>query len=142
MPDALIAIARRANDEFWNAGNDAAADELYAAEYTHHDPINSMQGPDGMRLLRRKYHSAFPDLTFTIDEAFAHGDRVVTRWTARGTHTGELWHAFPPTGNAIEVTGITIQRISDGLIREAWVNWDTLGMLQQSGVIPAWGRSL
>jgi predicted ester cyclase len=63
---------------------------------------------------------------------------VVCRLTSRGTHQGEL-QGIPPTGKQITVPGMTINRIVDGKLAEEWVIVDTLGMLQQLGVIPAMG---
>jgi predicted ester cyclase len=45
------------------------------------------------------------------------------------------------TGKQATVTGITIDRIVDGRFVESWTNWDTLGLMQQLGVIPALARA-
>ena len=67
----------------------------------------------------------------------AEGDKVVTRFRNRGTHQGESEAFGPPTGNRIEVTGITIERVSDeGKIVEVWTNFDALGLMQQLGLVP------
>jgi hypothetical protein len=68
----------------------------------------------------------------------AEGDRVVTRWTARGTHRGELM-GIPPTGKPVTMTGITINRLEGGKVVEDWTVFDQLGLLQQLGAIPAPG---
>ena len=65
----------------------------------------------------------------------AEGDKVVTRWTGRGTHQGELM-GISPTGNQLEITGLTIDRIEGGQVVETWDQYDTLGMLRQLGAIP------
>ena len=70
----------------------------------------------------------------TIDDMAADGDRVVLRWTARGTNTGEMM-GMPATGKPVRVTGIIINRIAAGKMVEGWGNFDALGMLQQLGVI-------
>ena len=59
----------------------------------------------------------------------------MARWTARGTHTGDLW-GIAGTGKDITVTGTSVDRISGGRIIESWSNWDTLGLMQQLGVVP------
>jgi steroid delta-isomerase-like uncharacterized protein len=82
------------------------------------------------------YRAAFPDLKITVEDQIAEGDKVVTRWTAEGTHDGDL-PGLPASGRSSTVTGIGIDRIEGGKIVEAWGNWDTLGMLQQLGAIPA-----
>ena len=68
------------------------------------------------------------------------GDRVATRWRARGTHQGELM-GVAPTGNRVEITGIQISRISGGKIAEEWVNYDAMSMMQQIGAIPSPGQA-
>lgn len=81
------------------------------------------------------YRSAYPDTHFTVEDQIAEGDKVVTRWTGRGTHQGELM-GVAPTGNEVTVRGIEIDRIVGGRIEETWVNYDTSGMMQQLGVVP------
>ena len=66
----------------------------------------------------------------------AEGDKVVVRFGARGTHQGETEAFGSPTGKRMDMTGITIKRLSDGKIVEAWTNFDALGMMQQLGLIP------
>jgi predicted ester cyclase len=60
---------------------------------------------------------------------------VAYRWTASGTHEGELM-GIPPTGDRMTITGTAIARISVGRIEEGWQNFDALGMMQQLGAIP------
>lgn len=85
------------------------------------------------------YRAAFPDVQSTIEDTIAEGDKVVTRWTARGTHRGALM-GIPPTGKELTVTGMGILRIEGGRIMEAWGIFDQFGMLQQIGVIPTPGQ--
>ena len=79
---------------------------------------------------------AFPDLHQTIEEQIAEGDKVAYRWTARGTHQGELM-GLAPTGNRVLFTGISIARLSEGKIEEIWENYNALGMMQQIGAVPS-----
>ena len=76
---------------------------------------------------------AFPDLQVSLDDELSSGEKVVTRWTSRGTHEGELM-SIAPTGSRIEVTAVGIWRVADGKIAEAWLVFDALGMMQQLGV--------
>ena len=76
----------------------------------------------------------------TVEDLIAEGDKVVTRWRARGTHQGELM-GIPPSGNPVEVTGITIHRIEGGKVVETWANYDALGMMQQVGAVPEPGQA-
>jgi steroid delta-isomerase-like uncharacterized protein len=128
-------IARRLTEEPWT-GDLGVIDELVAPEFVGHNPPGRVQnvGPAGFREFVETYRSAFPDARVTVDSQLADGDRVVTRWTAQGTHRGELM-GIDPTGREVTVNGITISRISAGKVVESWSNWDALGMLVQLGVV-------
>ncbi len=63
-------------------------------------------------------------------------DRVVTRWSAQGTHRG-AFGGIAPTGNVITFTGITISRLENGQLVEEWENFDELSMMRQIGAVPA-----
>ena len=140
--DQNKAIARRFFEEIVNAKRLGVADEIFAADHTYLDPSSPMvgPGPEGQKQLIGMYLAAYPDLHHTIEGQIAEGDTVVTRWTARGTQQGEL-PGIPPSGKSVEVMGIWIHRLTGGKIVESWNVWDTLGMLQQLGVIPAPGQA-
>lgn len=129
----------KANDrrfyEAWSQGNLADLDEVCASEYVLHDSSTSVQGLEAMKQFVSMYLAAFPDGHFTIEDQIAEGDKIVTRWTFRGTHKGEL-QGIPPTGKQVIVTGISMDRVADGKAVEAWSNLDALGMLKQLGVLP------
>ena len=129
---------RRFYEEVWNGGNLDIIDELVAPNGVFRDPTTTVQGPAGLRQYVTMYRTAFPDTHFTIEDVIAEGDTVVTRWTARGTHKGEL-QDIPPTGKQVAMTGIVINRLFNGKLEEGWSNFDALGMLQQLGVIPSMG---
>jgi steroid delta-isomerase-like uncharacterized protein len=131
-------IVRRFFDEVCNARNLNVADELFAANHIYHDPSvpGAELGPDGMKQTISAYQRAFNDAHWAVEETIAAGeDKVVTRWTGKGTHTAEL-QGISPTGKKVTVPGIWIHRIAGGKIVESWNVWDTLGMLQQLGVVP------
>jgi steroid delta-isomerase-like uncharacterized protein len=82
------------------------------------------------------YLSAFPDLHATVEDVIAEGDKVVTRYTVRGTHQGEIEEFGPPTGRQVEIKGLTMHRIEGGKIVEEWERYDNLSVLQQLGLVP------
>ena len=131
------AIFRRYVEEAWEKGNMEVADEVFADRYVSHQPDGSEEerGPEDVTLFLRQYREAFPDLRITIGDQIAEGDRVVTRWSSRGTHRGEF-RGIAPTGNEMRLTGIGIFRFSDGKVVESWDNFHQLGMMQQLGVVP------
>ena len=137
--EELKAIFRRVFEEVYNQGKLNVADEIYAADYVLHNPASpEIRGPEALKQFFAMYRAAFPDLHYTVEDLIAEGDKVVARWTATGTHQGELM-GIPPTGKQVVVTGISIVRITGGKIVEDDSNHDALGMLQQLGVIPAMG---
>ena len=131
------ALSRRVLEEAFNAGNIDVIDELVTTDFVNHDAAlpEAMIGPEAAKATISGYRTAFPDLRITIEEQIADEQGVATRWSAKGTHEGDLM-GMAPTGKQSTVTGITIDRIVDGRIAESWTNWDTLGMLQQLGVVP------
>jgi predicted ester cyclase len=71
----------------------------------------------------------------TIEDIIAEGETVMTRWSCRGTHKGDL-NGIAPTGKQFTISGITVGRLTNGKIAEAYVSWDALGLMQQLGVVP------
>ena len=132
-------VASRWYEEVFNAGNVALIDELFAPDFVDHDPSNPLPGLEGVRQLVGMYRGAFPDLHLTIEDEITEGDRIVTRFTGRGTHRGSLM-GIPPTGKRVTITAIDILRFENGRIAEHWGNQDLLGMMRQLGVIPAPGQ--
>ena len=132
------ATARRWYEEVFNAGNMDLIHELFAPNFVDHDPVNPLPGLEGVRQVVGMYRGAFPDLHITVEDQVAEGDKVVTRYTTRGTHQGPFM-GIPPTGKHITVTGIVITRFANGQEVEEWANADYLGLLQQIGAIPTPG---
>ena len=91
-------------------------------------------GPEAMSRFLATYLRAFPDLRIVFEDALTDRDRVVTRWRFEGTHDGPLL-GIAPSGRRVSVEGIRIDRIEGGKIAESWMQWDTLGMLQQVGAV-------
>ena len=131
-------VSRRLFEEVWSKGNLALLNEIIAKDHVNSGPgtlPGLPNGPEGTKQFVTVYRNAFPDVDFTINEQIAEGDKVVTRWTAQGTHKGELM-GTPATGKSATVTGISVDRLVNGKIAESWGIFDQFGMLQQLGVIP------
>ena len=132
-------LVRRDIEEIWNEGNYDLVDELYAADFVHHDPSypGEVRGPDAQKEFIRMYNETFQGSpSLTIEEVMAEGDLVTVRWTGRGTHE-EPFMGIDPTHEDIEVSGMTLARMEDGQFAEMWTNYDALGMLQQIGAVDA-----
>jgi steroid delta-isomerase-like uncharacterized protein len=130
-------IDRQLLEEPWK-GNLGVIDQYVDENYVGNDPSlpEPMRGKQGFKEFVQMYLSAFPDGAITVDDQIAEGDTVATRWTGRGTHQGELM-GIAPTGKQVTVAGLSYTKFKNGKMVESWANWDTLGMLQQIGAIPA-----
>ena len=129
-------VVRRVIEEMFNKGNLDAADELVAPDFVDHDPAmpEEVRGPEGFKEFTAAYRAAFPDLHVEIEEQIAEGDLVATRWTAIGTHDGDLM-GIAPTGNRVTQPGMDISRVSDGKVAETWEGYNSMVMMQQIGAI-------
>lgn len=134
-------IAERFNEDVWGRGDEAALEELLAPDFIDHGAYPGQPpGREGHKQILAAFRSAFPDLSVTTDDIIAEGDKVVSRWTARGTHRGELM-GIPPSGNEVTFTGIDVLRIAEGKVLERWAEGNDLEVMQQIGAIPAPGQS-
>jgi steroid delta-isomerase-like uncharacterized protein len=88
------------------------------------------QGIEGVRHFWRKWRAAFPDFTVEVHDTIAEGDKVVTRWSMRGTHLGD-YDGITPTGRVVGHSAISIDRVKDGLITDEWIEFDQHGLLRQ-----------
>ncbi|MGH2617515.1 MAG: ester cyclase [Thermomicrobiales bacterium] len=131
------AIVRRVFEEVVNQAQLATADELFTPEFVGYTAgvAGQVRGPEGLKQFVTTFRAAFPDLRLSIADQVAEGDKVVTRYTITGTHHGPL-QGIPATEKRVSWTGITIHRLADGKLAEAWVNLDMLGLLQQVGGMP------
>ena len=135
------ALVIRIAEDVWNQGNLAAIDELMTPGARYHGPHmpNGSGGRDDWRNAIAMYRSGFPDSHVTYDELIVTSVGIVGRWSATGTHTGDL-PGMAPSGRKIAISGITIYRMANDRIIEAWEHLDLLGMWQQLGVFKGPGH--
>lgn len=138
------ALVRRAIEEVWNQGNVALADELYAPNVRFQNPgVADVRTLEDFKRLVTALRSPFPDGHMTIEDMIAEGDQVVSRYTFRGTNTADFVAPIPipATGKHVTTTGIAIARLAGGKVVEVLDMGDTLGLLQQLGLVPAPGQA-
>ena len=130
------AITMRYADEVWNNKNLAAADELFTGGHVYHDTLmpDLAKGPEGVRQRRGVYLAAMSDAKVEIHDLIAEGDRVAATWTYSGTNDGEIM-GIPATGRTASITGAHFFRFEGDRIAETWTYPDTLGLLQQLGLV-------
>jgi predicted ester cyclase len=135
------ALVRRFVDEVQSGGNIDLIDEVCSPGFVNHSaPPGIPADREGLKILTAMFRGAFPDSHFTIENMVAEGDKVATRKTFHGTHGGDFM-GMPPTGRVVSMGLIDIVRVSDGRVVEHWAMGDSLGMMQQLGVIPRPGQS-
>lgn len=140
-PEDNKAILRHALDEIWNKGNLEAADELTSPEFVAQTNTLGLAANTDLVQMKRSvamYRSGFPDLRITLDDMIAESDMVAVRFTATGTHLGQML-GIPPTGKRVSVVNITLYHMRDGRIVDQQGLTDTLGLLQQLGMAPQFG---
>ena len=133
------ATVRRFIEEMLSRHDFSVAGEIFTADFVDHDmddPDGRASGVQGARDEVARYIAGFPDMTVSVEDLFAEGDRVAFRGTLRGTHQGPFG-GIPATGKPVSVTAQQIYRLVDGKIAEAWLSIDRLAVLQQLGVMPA-----
>jgi steroid delta-isomerase-like uncharacterized protein len=130
------ALVRRWFEEVWNKGRAEAIDEMFAAHGIAHglseQAENPLQGPGGFKPFHETFRGAFPDVEVVVEDVIAEGDKVAARCSVRGKHAGDHL-GVAATNTAVEFTGMTIARIEDGKIVEAWNNFDFMTMNRQIG---------
>jgi steroid delta-isomerase-like uncharacterized protein len=131
------ALIHRWFEEVWNQGRAEAIDELFAEEGVANGLADEtgapLRGPTGFKPFFAKFRDAFPDIEVLVEDTVAEGDKVAARCRVRATHGGEGL-GFAATNRPVEFTGISIVRIRDGKIVEAWNNFDFMSMFQQINV--------
>ena len=132
-----VALMRRWFKEVWNEGRVQTIYDLLdenAIGVGQEAPGVTIHGPADFLKLYNRLRGALPDIKITLEDAFGADDKVMVRWSAVATHTGDHL-GIPATNRPIRITGITVARIAKGKVVEAWDNWDQLALMQQ--VAPA-----
>ena len=138
MSEENKALVRRWFAEVWNKGRADEIPEMFAADGIAHglsdDAANPLRGPAGFLPFHAQFREAFPDIEVVVEDQIAEGDKVATRCSVRGKHAGDSL-GFAATQAPVEFTGVTITRIKNGKIVEAWNNFDFMRMYKQLGAI-------
>ena len=134
MSEENKAIARKFI-RMMELGDPSIADEILAADFYSHAAPDPTASIEGVKATATMMKNASPDAQAHIEFQVAEGDKVVTHYKWSGTHQGEIF-GIPATGKKVSWTITTTFRIADGKIREAWINSDQWGLMQQLGVVP------
>ncbi|MFH5799126.1 ester cyclase [Haladaptatus sp. CMAA 1911] len=128
-------VVRRDIEEVWSSDGDLdSIDDTVTDDFVYHTSMMDINGRDEYREMAEETRKMFSDFDMEVEDILSSDDEVVVRYTMRGTNTGEMM-GKEPTNERIEMTGIIIDRLEDGKIRERYENADELGMLVQLGVV-------
>ena len=138
-PEENKAMVRRWFEDVINGGDLDAVDVICAQCAPSFVVIKGVDpdaqgGLGGVKALVQSFRNSFPDLRFTIEDQIAEGNKVVSRVSVEGTHTGEFM-GIPPTNKRFSIKGVSIWLVGETKLVEEWVSWDTFGMMQQLGVM-------
>jgi steroid delta-isomerase-like uncharacterized protein len=123
-------------EEVWNKQSEEAIDRMFAEDVVANGLTDAegrtIRGIEAYKNLFRTFISAYPDLKITVEDTVSEGDKIAARCRVTATHTGEGL-GIAPTNKRVEFTGITIVRVEDGRIVEAWNEFDFMKMFNQLG---------
>ena|SRR5579872_107778 len=117
-------------EELWNKKNINVIDNLFMDDTLIHSPLKISHGKNEMQLIAQRWLSAFPDLVCQWEDWIIEKDKIVSRWSALGTHLGNFLNHLP-TGKIIKYTGVSIYKLKNMKILEYWGLVDMHGIINQ-----------
>lgn len=133
MSNSATAVAARLY-ELYSEGEVDRVLDLLDDDYVSHGFGGG--GRESLRQSLEGFRSAFPDVSFTIEDTITEGEKVAVKTTMRGTHRGPF-AGVPATGNAVEIGGCDVFRVRGGRIIEAWWLGDSGSLFMQIGAMSA-----
>ena len=135
MSNANDNLLNRWFEEVWNKRREDAIDEMFAADGIGYGlgPENIV-GPEDFKAFHRAFVSAYPDLRVTVEDTVVEGDKIAARCRVTGSHNGE-GIGLLPTNKTVDFTGMTIVRVENGKIAEAWNEFDFMKMYRTLGAL-------
>ena len=133
-------LVRRYYEEIVNTGDTREIERFISPDYEEvFDNARFAAGVEGARKHVEGVRQVYADLRLTVEQQIAEGEWVVSRVTMRGTHRGE-WLGIAPTGKAVEMTAVNVDRVVDGKIVEHGGAANLLGPLLEIGAVRVVGR--
>lgn len=129
-------IAETAFNEIWVAGKVDAAEQYFSPNYQgYYIGLGAQRGTEAVHKSFEVYHQGLSDLTYVVDRTVTAFDKTAIIWHATAVHTGELF-GIEPTNNPVEIEGISVYTVEDGLIVEGGQYWHTPEFLNQLKQLP------
>ena len=137
MSEQYKSAARDLIEKGFNQKDPRAFESYFSKSLKDHAlPPGVPEGFEGRKMFYSAMLAAFPDMHVSLEDVFAEGNKLVTRWSARGTQQGDMM-GVSPTGKQVSIGGIAIDRFENGQSVEHWEVFDQVGLMQQLGVIPS-----
>jgi len=137
MSQQHVELVREFFEEIFCSNDLHRLQATHAEAHVSHLPSGDYYGPDGVRIDIAAVLEAFPDLQIGLEAVHDAGESVAYRFRAQGTHLGAFL-GYEPTGRPVEIEGLGIDRFEDGKVVERWVQFDSLGILQQLGCLASY----
>lgn len=138
MAEEYETFMHRWFEEVWNKQSEAAIDEMcdenVVANGLTDAEGNTVRGIEAYKNLHRAFVSAYPNIKITVEDTISDGDKMAARCRVSATHTGEGL-GLAPTDQPVEFTGMTLIKLKDGKIVEAWNEFDFMKMYSQVGAL-------
>jgi len=137
-PDDARALVHHHIEDGFNRGDWTVCQSTLADDYTAYYGAEGQAnvGRDGYVRACKFLRRSFPDVNITIEDLVVEGNKIVMRYTERGTLTGEPFLGIEGRGQAYAKPGTTVYRVVDGRLAESWGVEDTLGWFRQLGAMP------
>jgi predicted ester cyclase len=136
MNEAIDLLTRLLKEGF-EGGDTGVVDEVMAEDFVEHQfgaEAAGAEARENVKATIRDVRTMAPDITFTVEDSVADGDRGWLRVTARGTNSGPLF-GRPATGRPFIITGFEVVRVEGGKVAEHWGVPDRFAMLVQVGAL-------
>lgn len=132
-----LAVYAETINRAWNSHDMESVLKFYSPDCVGSDVgwADPLRGHAGVRAMLEMYWRAFPDLRFEVTNTVFQDSRAAIVWLAEGTHQGTIMN-IPPTGRKVEVRGVSIIDVENGLIVRSQYIWDLAGMLRHMGLLP------
>jgi glyoxylase-like metal-dependent hydrolase (beta-lactamase superfamily II)/predicted ester cyclase len=102
----------------------------------HIAPIGELSVPEGLRAFFTELFAAIPDQRFEVLDVVAARNQAAVRWRSAGTFCGGPFQGVEPTGARVELEGLDLLTIKDGLIERNDAYYDGTQFARQIGLMP------
>ena len=104
--------------------------------------VGRFEGKPAIRQFFEELLTAFPTFEVAVERIVGDDTTAVTQWKASGDFTGEPFQGVEPTGRYVEIRGIDVMEIGDGMVRHNTIYYDGAAFARQVGLLPKAGTTM